>query len=222
MTAFDVRVLRGPPAVLHAADLPVESRPCLWVMEPTSAALVLGSTQDRGDVDGATTTRDGIAIARRRTGGGAVLVEPGGIWWGDLVIGRGDARWRDDVVASAAWVGDLFATVLHALGIGDTAVHAGRWVATPEARRACFAGIGPGEVQVDGRKVVGISQRRTNAGARFQCAVLLRPDVARTATYLLPSGGSRRALAAHLGASCAAVNVTSATFTAEIARALGC
>ena len=38
----------------------------------------------------------------------------------------------------------------------------------------CFAGIGPGEVLVGGRKVVGISQRRNRGGARFQCAALLR------------------------------------------------
>ena len=40
----------------------------------------------------------------------------------------------------------------------------------------CFAGLGPGEVTVDGRKVVGISQRRTRAAARFQCVVLERWD----------------------------------------------
>ena len=38
----------------------------------------------------------------------------------------------------------------------------------------CFAGRGPGEVFVDGAKVVGLAQRRTRAGARFQCAVLRR------------------------------------------------
>ncbi|MEO8162896.1 MAG: hypothetical protein ABI590_03865, partial [Ilumatobacteraceae bacterium] len=34
-----------------------------------------------------------------------------------------------------------------------------------------FAGLGPGEVLTNGRKVVGISQRRTNQSARFQCFV---------------------------------------------------
>jgi hypothetical protein len=34
----------------------------------------------------------------------------------------------------------------------------------------CFGGLGTGEVvDADGRKLVGISQRRTRAGARFQC-----------------------------------------------------
>jgi hypothetical protein len=40
---------------------------------------------------------------------------------------------------------------------------------TAWSRLVCFAGIGPGEVLVGGRKAVGISHRRTRAGARFQC-----------------------------------------------------
>ena len=51
-------------------------------------------------------------------------------------------------------------------------------VCTPWCRQICFAGIGPGEVTVDGRKVVGLAQRRTRAGALFQCAALLRWDPA--------------------------------------------
>jgi hypothetical protein len=42
----------------------------------------------------------------------------------------------------------------------------------------CFAGIGPGEVLLHGVKLVGISQRRSRPGSRFQCAVHTgwRPD----------------------------------------------
>ena len=40
----------------------------------------------------------------------------------------------------------------------------------------CFAGIAPGEVLLDGVKLVGLSQRRTRRGARFQCAVNRRFD----------------------------------------------
>ena len=54
----------------------------------------------------------------------------------------------------------------------------------------CFAGTGPGEVLVAGRKVVGISQRRTRAGARFQCSVPILWDGARHAALLGP--GIRR------------------------------
>ncbi|MGH9041248.1 MAG: hypothetical protein ACRDZ3_13570, partial [Acidimicrobiia bacterium] len=43
----------------------------------------------------------------------------------------------------------------------------------------CFAGLGPGEVtDAAGRKVVGLSQRRTRGHTRFQCCVLLRWDPA--------------------------------------------
>tara|TARA_B100000586_G_scaffold154608_1_gene112506 strand:+ start:774 stop:1055 length:282 start_codon:yes stop_codon:yes gene_type:complete len=37
----------------------------------------------------------------------------------------------------------------------------------------CFAGRAPGEVLVDNRKVLGVSQRRNWTGAWFQCAALL-------------------------------------------------
>ena len=42
----------------------------------------------------------------------------------------------------------------------------------------CFAGVGTGEVSVGDRKLVGLSQRRTRTGARFQCLVHLawEPD----------------------------------------------
>ena len=56
------------------------------------------------------------------------------------------------------------------------ATHKGPMRTDRWSRLVCFAGLGPGEVTVDGRKVVGISQRRTRAGARFQCAALRRWD----------------------------------------------
>jgi hypothetical protein len=46
-------------------------------------------------------------------------------------------------------------------------------IRSPWTPMVCFAGLGPGEVTVDGAKVVGISQRRTRVGALFQCAVPL-------------------------------------------------
>ncbi len=44
----------------------------------------------------------------------------------------------------------------------------------PWSDRVCFAGVGPGEVLYDGTKLVGVSQRRTRSGARFQCVLLHR------------------------------------------------
>ena len=59
--------------------------------------------------------------------------------------------------------------------------------------RCASRASGPGEVTVAGRKVVGITQRRTRAAARFQCAALGRwdPDGDRAAAR--PAAGRRAA-----------------------------
>jgi lipoate-protein ligase A len=69
----------------------------------------------------------------------------------------------------------------------------------------CFAGLGPGEVSAGGRKLVGISQRRTRAAARFQCAVHGRFDGAAVAAMLRLQPAERASLAADLDASVAVV-----------------
>src|SRR4029079_11851293 len=83
--------------------------------------------------------------------------------------------WEDDVGRSFHWLGQAWVEALASLGI-DGALHTGATVCTPWCRQVCFAGIGSGEVTVDGRKVVGLSQRRTRAGALFHCAALRRWD----------------------------------------------
>ena len=75
---------------------------------------------------------------------------------------------------SLALMGELI-DVLRDLGVPAEvhtgAMRGGRW-----SRLVCFGGLGPGEVVVGGRKLVGISQRRTRAVARFQCVVHRRWD----------------------------------------------
>jgi lipoate---protein ligase len=140
----------------------------VWLLEPTETAVVLGSTQP----DDVLVT--GTPAVRRRSGGGAVLMEPGGLVWVDVFVPAGDPLWEADVGRAFAWLGATWAT---ALGAGALA-HAGPLLTTPWSRLVCFAGLGPGEVTVEGAKVVGIAQRRTRAGALFQCAALCewRPE----------------------------------------------
>jgi len=138
------------------------------VVEVTSPALVLGSTQPA-------VAERGIPVVRRRSGGGAVLVRPGEALWVDVLLPHDDPLWDDDVGRSFHWLGQAWVDALAALDI-DSSWHNGPMVCTPWCREVCFAGIGAGEVTVDGRKVVGMSQRRTRAGALFQCAALLKWD----------------------------------------------
>lgn len=143
----------------------------VWVLDTTAPAVVLGSTQDRALVDDDAAARAGVEVVRRRSGGGAVWVAPDDPIWVDVVLPRDDVRWDDDVGRSFLPVGRAWQAALDEVGVHDTAVHEGAMIRTARSDLVCFAGTGPGEVLRSGAKVVGISQRRTRAGARFQCAL---------------------------------------------------
>jgi lipoate-protein ligase A len=160
---WNVQRARGSATEFHQRDVPDERT--IWIFEVEQPALVLGSSQAMADVDG-------IEVVRRRSGGGAVYVAPGGTLWVDVVVPRGDDLWDDDVGRATYWLGEVWAAA-----IGDHAlVHRGAMVRNEWSDLVCFAGLGPGEVTVDGRKVVGISQRRTRQAARFQCVAYERWD----------------------------------------------
>lgn len=163
LTAWNVQRIGSGATEFHQRDLPVER--AIWIVEVEQRALVLGSSQSLMDVSG-------IEVVRRRSGGGAVLLEPGGTLWVDVVVPRDDDLWDDDIGRATHWLGDTWAAAIGDRGL----VHRGAMVRTPLSDLVCFAGLGPGEVTVDGRKVVGISQRRTRDAARFQCVAYERWD----------------------------------------------
>ncbi len=134
---------------------------------------MLGSTQPRDVVDAEAAARWELDVVVRRSGGGAVLVTPGDVVWVDLWIPRGDREWDDDVGRAAHWVGDVWATVAARLGV-EAHAHTGAMRVDALGRLVCFAGVGPGEVMVGDAKLVGVSQRRVRAGARFQCQWIRR------------------------------------------------
>ena len=104
-----------------------------------------------------------------------MLVGPDDPVWIDVDLPKGDPLWSDDVGRSFLWLGESWATALASLGL-DAEVHDGPFDPGRWGRTVCFAGRGPGEVFVGGAKVVGLAQRRTRTGARFQCAVHRRWD----------------------------------------------
>jgi lipoate---protein ligase len=165
---------RAPAGELHERLLEVDHR-LIEVLEPDRAALVLGSTQPVSDVDSVAAAAIGVDVVRRRSGGGAVLLLPGQDLWVDVTIPRADPLWDDDVARSSHWLGDAWVRALATVGI-HAEMHADRLVRTAWSSKVCFAGRGPGEVLIDGRKVVGISQRRTRDAARFQCLLARRWD----------------------------------------------
>ncbi len=143
--------------------------------QPEDRAVVLGSGQPEDSVDREACAASGVQVVRRRSGGGAVLVEPGGLVWVDLVVPTADPAWCADVGQSARWVGEAWAAALRESGAAGLEVWTGPMPRREWSSLVCFAGLAAGEVTgPGGRKVVGISQRRTRHGSLFQCACLLR------------------------------------------------
>ncbi|MFP5316969.1 MAG: lipoyl protein ligase domain-containing protein [Acidimicrobiia bacterium] len=171
--------LRGAAADLHGRPWPPPPEPAVWVLDVDRPALVLGSTQP--DLAAAP---PGVAVARRRSGGGAVLVEEGGLLWVDVAVPAGDRLWQADVGRAFLWLGEVWVAALAAAGVEEAVAHPGPLRRSRWSDVACFAGLGPGEVTLTHRKVVGISQRRSRDVALFQCAALLRWDGARMAALL--------------------------------------
>lgn len=168
--SWSVETRAGSAAVLHARDVEPGAGRRVEALTVTRPSLVLGSTQSVDVADPVALAATGTELVRRRSGGGAVLLLPDRSTWVDVTIGRDDPLWDDDVARAFHWLGQAWADALARLGT-DASVHTGEPVETRWSRVVCFAGVGAGEVVAGGRKIVGLSQRRTRVGARFQCLV---------------------------------------------------
>ena len=211
MSAWRVDTAHGDAGAFHTGDPTAERSATIFtVHQPT---LVLGSTQPVNAVDDDAATRLGVEVVRRRSGGGAVLLVPGEFVWLDLVIPAGDPLWSEDVGRAMLWVGELWLGVLTELGVRHASVHRGGLATSQWSRQVCWAGVGTGEVMVHGAKpagskLVGISQRRTRAYARFQtmCHLNWRPDwVAALVAEPRPSAADVAPLAACVPADATSV-----------------
>jgi lipoate-protein ligase A len=186
---------RAPAADLHGRPVPDAPVRAAWVLDADAPALVLGSTQGEDLVDAAVARARGVAVVRRRSGGGVVHVDPATTAWVDVIVPAGDPLWDDDVGRAALWVGRAWRDALADLGVAPTVVHDGALACGSLGRLVCFGTVGAGEVTTpDGRKVVGISQRRTRAAARFQCAAYTAWDPGPLVELLGLDGDGARSL----------------------------
>lgn len=175
---------RESAAAFHGRPLPVPFVREIWVCHATAPALVLGSAQRAEVADRAACEAAGVEVVRRRSGGGAVLVEPGALLWVDVLLPAGDPLWQTDVGRAFEWLGEAWSAAYRELG-RPVSVHRGALRRTAWSDLVCFAGLGPGELTDGaGAKVLGVSQRRTREGARFQCAALDRWDPAAVVSLL--------------------------------------
>lgn len=191
---WQVRTLQGEAEALHAATAVDLRRPMareVRVYAPSRPTVILGSTQDADQLDRDFVTAHGLEVARRKSGGSAVMVGDGASLWVDLLLPRDDPLWVDDVSRSALWLGEVWERALGSLGV-EARAWPGPMLGGAWSQRICFAGLAPGEVlapaqgrsmvqvvdfpadQPAGAKLVGVSQRRGRYGCAFQCSTLLR------------------------------------------------
>ncbi len=146
---YDYEVLRG------------ENQATMFVVSVQRPTLVLGGSQSRDVVDAGRAVS--MPLRRRRGGGGLVLLQPDDLWI-DWWIPANDPRWSGDVRRSSLQTGRWWHDVLAPLVGGVVTVHEGPLVGELAHRVVCFAGRGPGEVFVDDRKAVGLTQWRVREG----------------------------------------------------------
>jgi lipoate-protein ligase A len=111
---------------------------------------------------------DGIEIARRVTGGGAVYMAPGALAW-DLVVAR--KTLGAELGQAAAMVGDGIALALGQFGL-------------PARYRP------ENEVEIAGRKICGMSGYFDGGTLVYQGTILVNTDLAEMARYLKPPNGT--------------------------------
>jgi hypothetical protein len=116
-----------------------------------------------------------------------VLLRPEDLWV-DWWIPRHDERWNYDVHVSSLLVGQWWADVLSER-VHGVRVHTGSIEGDDAFRVVCFAGRGPGEVFVDDRKAVGVTQWRVREGV-FVSTVMHAEPTSDVLDYLsvIPTG----------------------------------
>lgn len=187
----------GPADKLHKSSVDPWVR-TVRINRVTRPALVLASTQDLALLNREAVPL-GTDIVRRNSGGGLVHLIPGRQVWIDVFVARSDPLWVDDVTHSGDWLARAWIEALTSVGVGTAQLAPPRWSDPELGRLVCFAATGPGEVLVRGKKLVGVSQRRGRAGARFQCTIYLEFDpqvLTQVMTSEAVGGGVRDRLAA--------------------------
>ena len=175
--SWDFRQWHGSVGDFHNADLLADAKRTAWFLHVERDTIALGSHQSESDYDPVVAKNLEIEVVRRRSGGGAVWLPRQSVIWVDLIIPSDDSLWSDDVREAALWVGQLWQRAIEEISAQplELRVASGALKADALGEKICFVSEGPGEVMSKASKVVGISQRRSRTGARFQCCAYTEP-----------------------------------------------
>ena len=171
-------------------------RPILKVWTYDAPGLVLGCSQRALQTSGATV---------RSSGGGAVLTGP---WMLSIsvILPVGHPLVTPGLVESYRWFGLAHQAALQAMGVRALALPPDQlslMPRQPELDWACFGNCSAWEVIAEGRKLVGLAQRRARTGVLLTSGTLVStPDWGCLERYLPRHAQSLSALAART-TSCA-------------------
>lgn len=195
----------GEPEALLEAGLAAFDRlardpaPRLRWYRARRTAIVRGRGQRRLRLD-----EDDIPVITRHSGGGAVLLSPD-VLSCDVLLPRDHPLARGTPADTALRVGAAWQAGLAALGVASLGLHDGAPTARRDTSRGrllaevCYATLAAGEVTADGRKLVGLAQRRRRHGVLVQCGLLRRWQPARLLRALGADPDDREIAAAAVG-----------------------
>ena len=177
------RVSASAEAVHGFWPAPGDHLPLLRVVDVLNPAVVLGSSTPVREYSVEAIAAGGYEVVRRGSGGGAVVVTPGDQLWLMLYLGSHDRLVSVDLGHSFIWLGELLQGAISRTAGLELEVVTERQPPNESARIACFAGLGFGELHASGRKVLGLSQRRSQGVACLQASLLFKNRQAELAGF---------------------------------------
>jgi lipoate-protein ligase A len=151
-----------------------------WFDPPT---ITLGRSERAEEVlDLAACAADGVGVARRPTGGRAVLHDAELTYC--VAIPNGAMEVASDREAVSRVVGELLADALARVGVPADIVRTTAPPSRGAGYRSCFASASRWEVSARGRKIVGSAQRRWPGAVLQHGSILLGPSFRRLHRYL--------------------------------------
>ena len=135
--------------------------------------MVLGSTQNATQYLVDFCTANSLNLVKRASGGTGVILRRAQVIWIDVGLPSKDPLLEQDLSRSFHFLALAWLDALKSVGIVQGQIHAGKMRRSLDFSQVCFAGVGPGEILVGERKLVGMAQRRSEHGAYFHTMAYL-------------------------------------------------